>query len=181
MDAQLNHLKNASAVRLLVVSDSHGRLDGITSLIQHTGLPDLLLHLGDHQNPLEEIARELDCPVLGVAGNCDHWQPAANLPDNRLVILAGRRFFLTHGHRYQVKSGLDSLLQTAIQDPWRADFILFGHTHQQWIRQLVQEDRKIFVLNPGSAYPGRVGPQGIWIDISAGKIRIDLLPDLQGS
>lgn len=181
MEAVLNRLKNARAVRLLVVSDSHGRTDGIASLIMQTGLPDLMLHLGDHQDPLEEIAWELDCPVLGVAGNCDHWLPADSLPENRLVILAGRRFFLTHGHRYHVKSGLESLIQTAVQDPWQADFILFGHTHRQWIRQMVQGDKTIFVINPGSAFPGREGPHGIWIDITAEKIRIDPLPDLQRS
>ncbi|MDD2457106.1 MAG: YfcE family phosphodiesterase [Eubacteriales bacterium] len=179
MDAVLNHLESASAVRLLVVSDSHGRTDGIATLIQQTGLPDLLIHLGDHQDPLEEIAWELDCPVLGVAGNCDHWQPAANLPENRLIILAGQRFFLTHGHRYQVKSGLNALIQTAVQDPWRADFILFGHTHQQRIQHLVQGDRPVVVINPGSAYPGREGPHGVWIDLAEGKIRIDPLPDSQ--
>lgn len=179
MDQTLERLKTADQVHLLIVSDSHGHTDGIASLIQQTGLPDLILHLGDHQEPLEEITWELDCPVLGVAGNCDHSLATADLPDNRLIILAGRRFFLTHGHRYHVKNDLQNLFRIATQDPWRADFILFGHTHRQLVRQLFSDGREIYLLNPGSAFPGREGPQGIWLDLSDGKIRIDPLPDLQ--
>ena len=179
MDQVLEQLKKADVMRLLLVSDSHGRTDGIASLIQQTGQPDLILHLGDHQEPLEEIAWEMDCPVLGVAGNCDHFLSTADLPDNRLIILAGWRFFLTHGHRYHVKSGLQHLCQVATQDPWCADFILFGHTHRQLVRQQVQDDRDLYLINPGSAFPGREGPQGIWLVLSDGKFQITPLPDLQ--
>jgi putative phosphoesterase len=179
MDQTLEHLKTADVVRLLLVSDSHGHTDGIASLIQRTGLPDLILHMGDHQDPLEEIAWEMECPVLGVAGNCDHFKSTADLPDNRLIILAGWRFFLTHGHHYHVKSGLQHLFQVAAQDPWRADFIVFGHTHRQLVRQYEQDGRTVYLINPGSAFPGREGPQGIWLELSEGKIRMDPLPDPQ--
>lgn len=179
MNQLLKRLEVAEEVRLLLVSDSHGRTDGITSLLSQTGQPDLILHMGDHQDPLEEIAWETDCPVLGVAGNCDHVLLYPDLPDNRLVILAGRRFFLTHGHRYHVKSSLQQVFQIAVRDPWRADFILFGHTHRQLVQQQAQDGREIYLLNPGSAFPGREGPQGIWLVLSDGKIRIDPLPDLQ--
>ncbi len=179
MEPLLQHLQAAPALRLLVVSDSHGRIDGILDLLARTGQPDLILHLGDHQDPLDEIAWATDCPVLGVAGNCDSWPAAGSLPDQRLVILAGRRFFLAHGHRYQVKNSCGLLVRTAVEAPFQADVILFGHTHHQMVHQQTVSGRPVWLANPGSAFPGRGGPQGIWLEVSPDEIRLDLLPDSQ--
>ena len=175
----IDHLRDAKNLRLLLVSDSHGRTDGIASLLQQTGQPDLILHLGDHQDPVEDISMEMECPVLGVSGNCDHWPTSGPLPEQRLVVLAGRRFFMTHGHRYHVKSSLSQIVQVAANPPWRAEFILFGHTHHRMIQQRTIEGNPVWLINPGSSFPGHHGPQGIWLEISDQKIRIDPLPSLQ--
>ena len=64
---------------------------------------------------------------------------------NRVFEIDGKKFFITHGHVYGVKSSLTSLKKRAEQND--ADCVLFGHTHIS----LCEKDGKTFYLNPGSA------------------------------
>jgi putative phosphoesterase len=173
----LDRLRTSRQVTMLIVSDSHGRTDGIGRLLAQIDRPDLILHLGDHQDPVAEIELEFECPVLGVAGNCDHGFSISPLPAERLIVIAGFRIFMTHGHRYQVKQGLDHLVHTAVKPPFSADLICFGHTHHQLDLEKFVAGRYVRLLNPGSCYPDHRGPHGILVDINCDKISIRTLPD----
>lgn len=173
--ARVNDHRHA---RLLVVSDSHGRTDGIERIMAQFDRIDLILHLGDHQSRLAEIELEFDCPVLGVAGNCDHDYSTGQLPTERLTTIAGHRVFMTHGHHYHVKQGYDQLLNTAAAPPYLADLICFGHTHHQLYLEKYHAGRRIRLINPGSCYPDRHGPHGLAIIIEHEKILIEPLLDL---
>lgn len=177
LEQVLDRLRGASQARVLLVSDSHGRLDGIEQLIQQQERPDLILHCGDHQDPIAEISWAFDLPVLGVAGNCDHSSPLDALPQERLVVLAGQRIFLTHGHLFGVKHQLNGLVQTACSPRIRADVACFGHTHHQLAHDLTHDQHHLLLLNPGSSYPARLGAQGAYLWLFPGKIEYQLLLD----
>lgn len=129
-------------MRVLVVSDSHGRVDRLLQAVAQTQ-PHYVLHLGDCQRDLEALRREFPTlPMEGVPGNCD-WG-SLDTPE-RLIELGGVRLFLLHGHTRNVKSSPMSAMYAARE--WGAQVLLFGHTH----RPLVDNDGTLLTLNPGAA------------------------------
>lgn len=129
-------------MRVLVVSDSHGRTDNLILAVEQTK-PNYVLHLGDCQRDLEALHREFPTlPMEGVPGNCD-WG-SLDTPE-RLIELGGVRILLLHGHTRNVKSSPMAAMYAARE--WGAQVLLFGHTH----RPLVDNDGTLLTLNPGAA------------------------------
>ena len=96
--------------RILIVSDTHGRLNYFKEMLARTGKPDRLIHLGDSEGQQDEIARLAGCPVDIVRGNCDY---SSDLAQDKLIEIGKYRVFLTHGHRYQVNFGIQTLKEAA--------------------------------------------------------------------
>lgn len=105
-----------------------------------------------------QLARKFpDIPFYFVAGNCDN---ALDVPDSRFFELEGKRFFITHGHIYNVKYSLMRLEYAGREV--EADVTLFGHTH----RPFLQEDENGILMNPGAVMQRSYGvielaPEGI--------------------
>ena len=96
-------------MRVLVVSDSHGmigRLENILMAAEAEGPLDAVIHLGDGYCDLDEFAQNGLPPRYQVAGNCDLGRDG----QQEIITLSGARLLLTHGHRYQVRQGVESLL-----------------------------------------------------------------------
>lgn len=105
-------------------------------------MPDAVLHLGDHQSDAEDLSYAFEnIEFYAVPGNCDYSPEASG---SYTLLFDDTRVFMTHGHLYGVKSGLDCLLAKGKQE--NAQVVLFGHTHQQL---LMQRDG-IWLMNPGS-------------------------------
>ena len=58
-------------MRILIISDSHGRTDNIELIKKQIGKIDLILHCGDGTSDFDYIRSLLGAPVTGVTGNCD--------------------------------------------------------------------------------------------------------------
>lgn len=125
-------------MKILVFSDSHGRIDVMRSIAVKEN-PDLILHLGDYETDCERAFPGYR--VIKVRGNCDHG--SAEEPE-RFLDFGKSRIWMTHGHRYQVKSGLGSLLKRGAEQG--ATLILYGHTHRRYLL----ETADYTVLNPGT-------------------------------
>lgn len=119
--------------------------------------PDYIFHLGDMLRDSLALAREYpDIPMVSVAGNCDG---QVSVPAQRTVELAGKRFFLTHGHPYSVKLGRSDLMAAAREQG--ADAVFFGHTHQAYC----QKENSLWVMNPGSVGAHLAGSYGVvWLE-----------------
>ena len=117
-----------------LISDTHG-LVRPQALVALEGV-DLILHAGDvcGEGIVEELAAI--APTVAVAGNCDS---DPTLPPHRLLVVAGARILLHHGHLAIHESA------------HRADVIVTGHTHQP---RIVTEGG-VLRVNPGSAGPRR--------------------------
>lgn len=136
-------------VRIGVVGDTHGNLDGARRVIAAMGDIEMLLHTGDYYSDGLALAKKLDIPVKGVAGNCDR---GVKGPEEEEVQVAGWRILLVHGHRYRVKFGYLNLFYRAQEVG--ADMVVFGHTH---CAQAFSSGGIEF-LNPGTAgSPTRAG------------------------
>lgn len=128
-------------MKVLIVSDSHGRVGNLEKVIQKTGPLDLMLHLGDFESGEEYISSLAACPVEFVAGNNDFF---ADVPKEKIIVLGRHTILMTHGHRYGVNFGTGRIKEAALQQ--EADIVLFGHTH----RPLIDLSTGVWAVNPGS-------------------------------
>ena len=128
-------------MRILVLSDSHGRVDNMVQCVERTE-PDHILHLGDCVRDAELLERQFPAiPMTTVPGNCDYGNP--DEPE-KLIELGGKRILMMHGHTRGVKYDLQRAVYAARE--YGADVLLFGHTHQP----LVDYDGTLYVMNPGT-------------------------------
>lgn len=134
-------------MRIGVVSDTHGDVQRLKQVVASAGQIEHWLHAGDYYQDGWKLAEITGLPVTGVAGNCD--RTTAVLTDE-YVSLAGKTIWLTHGHRNNVKYGMQDLAWWGSQ--YGADIVVFGHTHIPYSGW----HNGIFLFNPGS--PG--APRG---------------------
>lgn len=119
---------------------------------------DIILFTGDHIRDGLLLAKQLNIPVYGVAGNCDSSEAGEK---EQVIELCGRKFFLTHGHRWGVKRGLQSLYYRTQEVG--AQVAVFGHTHIPFCQKI--DD--IWMINPGSpTYPRGLSNRGTYAIIS---------------
>ena len=132
-------------MEILVVSDSHGDKASLLRAVR-VNKPELILHLGDYDKDCAVLREAFpDIPLRAVRGNGD-WR-SFELEEDEFVT-AGARIFMTHGHQYSVKRGLDLVVDAAVCR--NADILLFGHTHIPYYATM----RGITILNPGSIGTG---------------------------
>lgn len=128
-------------MKILIMSDSHGRLDNARQAIQKAGKIDMVIHLGDIIGQDDILRNICDCQVIIVKGNCDFYS------DNELVeviSLEKNRIFATHGHRYSVDWGVDSLYFAAQER--ECNIAMYGHTH---VPEVLRRGN-MTIVNPGS-------------------------------
>ncbi len=125
-------------MKFLVVSDSHGSIEEIDQVLKKHSDIDVIFHCGDVEYPKEEIdVRNIIC-VNGNSGFDTEFE------DELTLTINGKKFFITHGHLYDVKSGIDTLKNAAKN--LGIDFCLYGHTHVIHYENF----NGMLVINPGS-------------------------------
>lgn len=129
-------------MRILVISDTHGRCQMLERILKKIQPIDRLIHLGDYENQDAYIKSIAGCPVDFVAGNNDYF---STQPRVKFLEIGKHYVMLTHGHRYRVNYELETIKEAAILEG--ADIVLFGHTH---VPVLDLTDDRIWAVNPGS-------------------------------
>lgn len=132
-------------MRILVISDSHGRNDDVAGVIRQVGDIDMLIHCGDVERGDDYIRSLVDCPVYMVSGNNDY---NLDLPPKVIFQIENYKVMVVHGHMYHVYRDTRYLKKVALEN--QIDVVMFGHTHVPFID--IGPD--ITILNPGSlSYP----------------------------
>ncbi len=128
-------------MKIMIVSDSHGRNTNLEKALEKVKPIDLFLHLGDFEGSEEYIRSIVPCEIVMVPGNNDYF---TGLEKDKIINIGIYTIFLTHGHRYGVNFGTERLRDIATQ--YGANIALFGHTH----RPLIDLSSNVWVINPGS-------------------------------
>ena len=124
--------------KILVCSDSHGSKSKIDKLFKEYKF-DYFVYLGDGEGDLGDYDSLEN--VYSVCGNCDFFSTKES---QRVLNIAGKKIFITHGHKYGVKYSLATLAKYAKEI--EADIALYGHTHSY----NVEEIDNVIVANPGA-------------------------------
>ena len=142
-------------MRVLIVSDTHGRHNGLDRALQEAGDIDMLIHLGDVEGGEEYIDTVVDCEKHIVRGNNDFF---SDLSREEEFYIGKYKIFITHGHSYYVSLDPEYIREEG--KARKADIVMFGHTH----RPFFEEMDEIIVLNPGSlSFPRQEGRKGSYM------------------
>ena len=136
-------------MKVLIVSDTHGRHAGIEEAIEREYPFQKLIHLGDAEGYEEYIAELAECPIEIVAGNNDFF---SHEDKEKEIMLGNYRVLMTHGHLYGVSTGISRLASEG--EARGAQVVLYGHTH----RPAIDRWGNLTLMNPGSlSYPRQQG------------------------
>ncbi|SHH74001.1 hypothetical protein SAMN02745135_01907 [Caloranaerobacter azorensis DSM 13643] len=136
-------------MRIVVLSDTHGNIDFVIKEIKKIENVDLLLHLGDYSRDVDRMREILKVDIINVKGNCDFYDYSTK--EEEIIQIEGKKILLTHGHRYNVKFGINNLYYRSKE--LGVDVVLFGHSH---VPVLLKHDGVLF-FNPGSPTHPRGG------------------------
>lgn len=131
--------------KILVTSDSHGKIETLYKIYKKNIDADLFIHLGDYVSDAQKIQERLGISIECVKANGDF---GCRLALTKQISVGGKKILIVHGHIQRVKLSLRKLNLFAIET--EADVALFGHTHIQKIEQ-----RGALLVNPGCAYHGQ--------------------------
>ena len=130
-------------MKIVVVSDNHGRMECLREIPQLHRDADAFIHCGDSELPAAALQG-----YVSVRGNNDF---AFELPDMKVLELQGQRIMIVHGHRHLYMGQPDMLISKARRQG--CGLVFYGHTHVfSWIRA-----DGIHLINPGSLSHNRDG------------------------
>lgn len=136
-------------MRVVVISDSHGRGSVVDRILRREKTADAVVFLGDVTSDIEDFTYEYtDKHFFIVSGNCDRF---SQYPYSTVADIGGIKLFITHGHTLGVKGGIGTLQKAAKQSG--CQIALYGHTH---IPNIKYEDG-LYIVNPGSCARSRDG------------------------
>jgi putative phosphoesterase len=191
-------------VRVGIVSDIHCNGAGLAQALALMGDIDELICLGDSiyeyrfSNEVVRLLKEREAQViLGNHEECffgPHGARAraragidmalaewlASRPHRHELTIGGKRFLLVHSTPWEPR-GTYVHPQSALLDRFaeaEADFVLYGHTHQQVVRRI----GPVLVINPGSTGEARDNRNGFQLscavlDTASEEVQVLDFPD----
>ncbi len=142
-------------MKVLVISDTHGRHENLIKVLEREEAIDLVIHLGDAEGCEDYIEELAKCPLEIVSGNSDFFSA---LDQEKELELGKYKILITHGHYYYVNAGIEDIKREA--EGRGCDIVMFGHTH----RPLIHYGKKVIAINPGSlSYPRQEGKKPSYV------------------
>ncbi len=142
-------------MRILIVSDTHGRRGDLDIVLDREKNIDLMIHLGDFERDEDWVEGATKCPVRMISGNNDFF---TRLPEEQEFTIGKHKVFMTHGNKYYVSMNTERIRKAAASRG--ADIVMFGHTH----RPYMDIDGDLKVINPGSiSYPRQEDRRGTYV------------------
>jgi len=148
--------------KLFVFSDTHRNSDLILKTQNIMKESDYVIHLGDYVSDIIHLKSLLGDKLIYVKGNGDIF---STCPSETEIEVDGVKFFITHGHKYNVKLTLENIAAEALKRECAA--ALYGHTHLSDITDYWG----VKLINPGSFHAPRTGVYSYcYITVWKGKI-----------
>lgn len=156
-------------MKILIISDTHGRDRYLEQVAEREAPFDMLIHCGDVEGREFFIEALAECPCYIVSGNNDYY---SDLPGEMEVLIGGKRAWITHGHYYGISMNNRNVVDEALRRG--CDMIFCGHTH----RPVIEEYGNLLLVNPGSlTYPRQEGRKPSYAVMAVswdGKIQTEL-------
>ncbi|MGN0658894.1 MAG: metallophosphoesterase family protein [Emergencia sp.] len=137
-------------MKILLISDTHGDLSRVRTVLDTVRDIDLIAHCGDLQHDAWELEDTSGIPVVSVKGNCD----GARKPDRQIIDTPAGKILITHGHLEGAGYDYNKLLYLGEEQGCIA--VCFGHTHAA----MCEDFAGIWLINPGSLPRPRDGSGG---------------------
>lgn len=149
--------------KILVFSDSHEETRYLNKALAMNKDADMIVHLGDGACDLTRpLPENYEKPLVLIEGNGEYYgfvgvDRRYRPKKTEMIEFEGKKIFMTHGHLYDVKYGLEKIAARAYADG--ADIVLFGHTHIPICKYLPEgtelefvgkTERPLMLFNPGS-------------------------------
>ncbi|MBO5883457.1 MAG: metallophosphoesterase family protein [Clostridia bacterium] len=146
-------------MKLIVISDTHGRPSRILEVIGRHPSYDALIFLGDGLRDIDYVSDEIH-GLYAVIGNCDVLSSNLSLKNSvreeLFLKFCEYNIMITHGHKYGVKRGIEAAAEAAILKG--ADLLLYGHTHTPTEKYIPEGEtvgnvilsKPLRIFNPGS-------------------------------
>jgi len=153
-------------MKIVVISDSHGKRDRVEEVLDMHKNADVFLFLGDGLRDIYGNEHSHRGGLFAaVEGNCDGFDffGGEKYPRERMIVLEEYNILMMHGHTRGVKHGIEAAAEYAASVG--ADILLYGHTHQP-VERYIPEGRQIGdtvlekplrIFNPGSLGEPRWG------------------------
>ena len=148
-------------MKIVVVSDSHGRNEILKTIQKENPDASLFLHCGDLEGD------PMDYPgYIFVRGNNDYFGDFVN---ERVIPCMNHKIYLTHSHRCSYFSRTEDLIRRAKQ--LDCDIVCFGHTHVSFYDVI----DGITLVNPGSLSHSRDSRPCSYaiLDVETDKVDVD--------
>lgn len=161
------------SMKILAISDTHGKLNKVRDIWPKLKNIDLILHGGDYRDDGLKLEQELNVPVIAVRGNCD----GGGSGDYETVDTEFGRILLVHGHVQGVSYSTDRLVYKALEEGCCA--AVYGHTHVSANLLLDgsadagRNTSQVRLINPGSLTLPRDGSGGSYAIIRTDADRLD--------
>jgi putative phosphoesterase len=142
----------------------HGYEEIVDKILEYNPDSDYVISLGDTELTQEYL---INHDIIHIKGNYRH---DPGFVFERDFLVEGKKFFLTHGHKYAVHRGLNKLGKHILGKDY--DVVLYGHTH---IASINEYDKTYFI-NPGSCARPRntLPPTYLVIHIIEGEMTFEL-------
>ena len=137
-------------MRVLIVSDTHGRHTSLDRALKEAGDIDMFIHLGDVEGGEDYIEAVVECEKHMIRGNNDFF---SYLPAEEEFWIGKKKVFITHGHSYYV-----SMETEQIREEGAARKCGHYYVRSHPIVRILKKRDGITVLNPGSlSFPRQEG------------------------
>lgn len=148
-------------MNILVISDTHGRMDRVYNLYRRLENIDLIIHLGDGIKDAIELKERLEVDVRFVLGNNDNFEKHSVYSKySDIIDTKAGKIFITHGHLEGIDFSLNTIFYKAKEQG--CNIVCFGHTH----RRFYEKFGDIVFINPGSISKPRDCSEGSYAIIS---------------
>lgn len=131
------------AIKIVLVSDSHGDLAALNNVLARQQDVDYYLHAGDVVLNPAQIK-----PFAAVKGNCDY----ENYVQEKIIAISDNlKILLVHGHRQKINTS--RLLLANYAHNKGCKIALYGHSHLFKIEKI----NDVYCINPGCLRGNRDG------------------------
>lgn len=133
-------------MRICILSDTHGELDNVKTLIEKLKSvnPDIIIHLGD-DSPDAEPLKELNKPLYVVPGVFEEIYKKPETERRKIIEISGLKIMLSHTDTKHQNDPPDEKDPQELINKGEIDILLHGHTH---IPKIELRGRKL-IINPG--------------------------------